>query len=475
MPRYLSNIDLSKNELQNAKIHVLSSAPSSPAAGQVYYNSSNANLYVYTGSSWVDLTVQGADSATTSTEGIIQLAGDLTGTSTSPTIANGAVTNAKVASNAAIALSKLATDPLARANHTGSQTASTISDLATTVQAYRLDQFASPTNNVSLGSNRITSLADPSSAQDAATKAYVDATKQGLDVKESVRVATTANITLSSTQTIDGVSVSAGDRVLVKNQTTGADNGIYTVAAGSWSRSTDANADSEVTGGLFVFVEEGTSNADSGWVLTTNNPITVGTTSLAFTQFSGAGQITAGDGLTKTGNTIDVVAADTTMSVTANAIGVSLNGTGGLEDSSGVRVKLDGSTLSRGSAGLKVSDTYSGNTSITSVGTVTTGTWNATDIAVADGGTGASTASSARSNLSAAGYYTSATHSSGTSISITQSTHGLRASRGLYVQAQDESTGEIVYPDCSVASNGDVTVSFASSQTANSIRVTIVG
>lgn len=129
---------------------------------------------------------------------------------------------------------------------------------------------------------RITNLPDPSTAQHPATKAYVDAARANMDIKESVRAATTANITLSGAQTIDGVSVIAGDRVLVKNQTTGADNGIYVAASGSWTRATDADANAEVTTGLTVVVSEGTANADSLWILATNDPITVGTTSLTF-------------------------------------------------------------------------------------------------------------------------------------------------------------------------------------------------
>lgn len=170
-------------------------------------------------------------------------------------------------------------------------------------------------------------LVNPTNPQDAATKSYVDATKQGLDVKDSVRAATTGNITLSAPQTIDGVSVIAGDRVLVKNQTTGSENGIYIVNAGAWTRSTDADSNADVTSGMFTFVEEGTTNADSGWVLTTNNPITLGTTALSFTQFSGAGQVDAGAGLTKTGNTIDVVTADVNrIVVNANNIDLAASG-----------------------------------------------------------------------------------------------------------------------------------------------------
>lgn len=153
----------------------------------------------------------------------------------------------------------------------------------------KLHELGAPTGSVSLNSQKITNLATPSAASDAATKAYVDALINGFDVKESVRAATTANITLSGEQTIDGVACVAGDRVLAKNQSTGAQNGIYVVSAGAWSRSADADADAEVTAGLWVRVEEGSVNADTGYLLTTNNPITVGSTALTFTQFPTTG------------------------------------------------------------------------------------------------------------------------------------------------------------------------------------------
>jgi phage-related tail fiber protein len=209
-------------------------------------------------------------------------------------------------------------------------TAAKISDFDTQVRTNRLDQLAAPTASVSLNSQKITNLATPTADSDAATKAYVDATRQGLDVKDSVRVATTANITLSGTQTIDGISVIAGDRVLVKNQATASTNGIYVVAAGAWTRSTDADVSAEVTAGMFTFVEEGTANADSGWILTTDNPITLGTTNLTFAQFSGAGQIEAGAGLTKTGNTLDVGTANSArIVVNADNIDLATIGTAG--------------------------------------------------------------------------------------------------------------------------------------------------
>lgn len=167
----------------------------------------------------------------------------------------------------------------------------------------------------------------PSNTTDAASKGYVDSLKQALDIKDSVRVASTANIAVASAlinaSVIDGVTVATGDRVLLKDQTTGSENGIYVVvASGAASRSADADASSEVTSGLYTFVSAGTASASMGFVLTTADPITLATTSLTFTQFSGAGQITAGAGLTKTGNTIDAVGTSGRIVVNANDIDI---------------------------------------------------------------------------------------------------------------------------------------------------------
>ena len=174
---------------------------------------------------------------------------------------------------------------------------------------------------IDVNNSRISNITDPTQAQDAATKAYVDAVKQSLDIKDSVRVATTANVTIASDlnvgDTIDGVTLADGDRVLVKDQTTGSENGIY-VAGSSPVRSADANASDEVTSGMFVFVEEGTANADNGFVLTTDGTITLDTTALTFVQFSGAGQIVAGDALSKTGNTLNVNDDNITLEVNSD-------------------------------------------------------------------------------------------------------------------------------------------------------------
>jgi hypothetical protein len=167
---------------------------------------------------------------------------------------------------------------------------------------------------IAMGTSKITGLGTPTADGDAATKAYVDSVAQGLDVKGSCRAATTANITLSGTQTIDGVAVIAGDRVLVKDQSTAANNGIYVVASGSWSRSADADTWAELVG-AFTFVEEGTTNDNSGWVCTSPAGGTLGSTAVTFEQFSGAGQITAGAGMVKVGNTLNVQSASSSRIV----------------------------------------------------------------------------------------------------------------------------------------------------------------
>lgn len=289
-------------------------APTTPGDGQLWVDTSVAQsvLKVYVGSltTWRAL------------DGSFVAAGAV-GTAQ---IVDGAVTDAKLAGG--ISLSKLATDPLNRANHTGSQTASTISDLATTVQAYRLDQFAAPTAAINANGQKVTNLGAPTASSDAARLLDVQNAQAGIDNKPSVRAATTANITLSGLQTLDGVAVADGDRVLVKNQTTPAQNGLYLASVAAWSRTTDT-----INSNSFVFVEEGTTQGDTSWMVTTNGAINLGTTSLTWGQFGAGAQYSAGTGLTLTGTVFSLTAPVTvalggTGATTAAAARTNLGATG---------------------------------------------------------------------------------------------------------------------------------------------------
>lgn len=248
-------------------------------------------------------------------------------------------------------------------------------------------------NVIDMNAHKITNLAEPTADSDAATKYYVDAARSGLDVKGSVRAATTANITLSNTQTVDGVALAVGDRVLVKDQTTASQNGIYVVSATAWSRAPDAdnNPGGEVTSGMFCFVEEGTVNADCGFVLTTNDPITLGTTALSFTLFSSSGTLIAGNGLSKNGYTLEVNVAATggleivsdNLQLKAGVAGAGLTYTSGVLDIVGTANRI---TVNADS--IDIASTYVGQSTITTLGTIGTGTWQGTVISPTYGGTG---------------------------------------------------------------------------------------
>lgn len=222
-------------------------------------------------------------------------------------------------------------------------------------------------DSMNLSGNRIVNVGDPVDDSDVVTKRHLDAVKQGLNQKDEVVAATTANITLSGLQTIDTVVLNEGDRVLVKDQTDQTQNGIYVASSGVWLRSDDANEDVDMKPGTYVFVGNGSQNIYGGFMMMNVDPVTLGTTAIRFTRFSAAGQINAGNGLTKTGQTIDV--QGTPSRIVAN------------------------------SDSIDIASDYIGQTSINTLGTVTTGVWNAGVIPVAYGGTGAADAAGAKTNL----------------------------------------------------------------------------
>jgi len=184
--------------------------------------------------------------------------------------------------------------------------------------------------------------ATPSADSQVANKAYVDSIAAGLSWKAPAKCATTANITLSGTQTIDGVSVLAGDRVLVKDQTDAKENGVYIVASGSWARSTDMDANSDFPSAS-IFVQQGTVNADIGYVCT-NDSVTLGSTNITFVQFNGASNIIAGAGLSKTGNELSVNVDDSTIEISSDTLQIKNLGvdTAQLADGSVTNDKLAG-------------------------------------------------------------------------------------------------------------------------------------
>jgi hypothetical protein len=184
-----------------------------------------------------------------------------------------------------------------------------------------ISALAAPTADVNWGAFKITNLNSPTGSNDAANKGYVDGLVNGLSWKDAARAATTANIALTGTQTIDGVACIVGDRVLVKNQTTASGNGVYFVASGAWGRTTDTQFGTDIVG-MAIYIGEGTTQADTTWTLTTDAPISIGTTSLAFAQTGGPGAITAGAGMTQVGNTLNVIAGDTTLTVAADDVRV---------------------------------------------------------------------------------------------------------------------------------------------------------
>lgn len=432
--KFLTNIDLNQNQIQNATFEVLATDPSTGNFdGRLIYNSTEGVVKVYDSGipGWRRhvMTVTSAGAHATGLT-IVESNGDVTIT---PNLATSASAGFLSASD----FTKL-----------GDSTADATAGKLVIRDGAGNAKVAVPTDSAHI-----------------ATKGYVDAARQGLDVKQSVRVATIAAINLSADleagDLIDGVTLVAGDRVLVKNQGTATENGIYiAVASGAASRSTDANGTvdtGEIKPGTFTFVEEGTVNSDKGFVVSTNGTITVGSTAITWAQFSGAGSFEAGDGLSQSGNTVNVNVVANRTAITSDAI--------------------------------DIASTYVGQNSITTLGTITTGVWNGTDVAVADGGTGSSTESGARTNLASAsgesaGRTTStpalartakqacAASASGTSTTVV--THNFGTS-DVTVQIYEIATGNTVIGDTVRTNSNTVTVTMYGTITAGDYAIIVQG
>lgn len=336
---FLNSINLNRNELQLARIQNLATPPSSPVLGLIYYDTDTNSIWLYTGA-WTEMATGAAssyyqtvkDNGTIRTQraalnflnttGIVLAAADDAGggeTEISATAQFAAVT---ASTSFGQASNNGAAGTLARSDHVHG----TPTHDGAAHSAISISSLSQPTGAVGWNSQKITGLADGTAPGDATTLSQVQGLIATGTNKTAVRVATTVNSTLASTfensDVVDGVTLATGDRILIKNQTTGSENGIYTVnASGAPTRATDADLSAEVKAGLSVWVNEGTTQADTRWVLTTNDPITLGSTALVFTQDFAATATTAGAGLTATGNVL-AVGAGTGITVAADSVAV---------------------------------------------------------------------------------------------------------------------------------------------------------
>jgi len=322
MPTIYGAVDLVKNELRNAVMQNLGTAPSAPVKGLMYFNSADNTFYWYDGTQWVAAkgsTIAPATTVTTQAIGDAPVVGTLTSYAREDhkhgEPAFGAVT-AQTTFGAASGNGSAATLP--RSDHTHG---TPVHDNAAHA-AINHSALAPPTADVSWGGFKLINLGNPTLSTDAANKGYVDNAINGLSWKDTVRCASTANVNVAAggNQTIDGVLTVTGDRVLLKNQTAPAENGIWIADTNPWVRSQDADSESDLLNAA-VFVSAGTTQADTAWVMTTNAPITVNTTALTWAQFGAPASYIAGAGLTLTGNTFDV-GAGTGITVAADSVAV---------------------------------------------------------------------------------------------------------------------------------------------------------
>ena len=289
--KFLTAIDLAKNELQNAAVQSLGSAPATPVKFQLYGNTSDNTLYWWNGASWVSAAGGGT--------GFPGYGAVLAETTFGLAKSDGVATTT------------------ARSDHThGSPTHNNAAH-----STINLNALAVPTGDVSMSGFKITNLAQPTGPDDAVPRSYVQNYVNGISWKPAVRVATTANITLSGLQTIDGVALVAYEKVLVKNQTNQAQNGLYEADTGTWYRMGHMNTESEVPGAA-VYVTGGTTHQDTAWTVSSPDTIvgfTLETTPIIWSQFAGPGTVTGGSGLTQSGNVLNV-GAGTGITVAADTV-----------------------------------------------------------------------------------------------------------------------------------------------------------
>lgn len=277
---------------------------------------------------WVERNISGSVGRVVVTNG--------DGVTASPTIDLATVTD-----SGAGTFLKVTVDTYGRVTGTQAVAQSDITSLVDSVYVNAAGDTMS--GNLAMGGNLVTGLGAPVSAGDATNKGYVDSLVSGLSWKQATKAATTGNITLSGEQTVDGVALVAGDRVLVKNQTDATENGIYVVAAGAWARSTDADSGTELDGAA-VYVQQGSTNADSGWTQTTSN-VTIGTSNIVWSQFSGSNAYIGGTGIDITGNTISVNLGAGIAQLPTDEVGIDL-----FDASTGALIlTTDGSTRSTAS------------------------------------------------------------------------------------------------------------------------------
>jgi hypothetical protein len=491
--KFVTNLDLVQNQILKGRFESVSSDPTTGTfTGWVIYNSTEKTLKYYDGTAWQRLVVS-ISSAGAASEAI--------------TVTNNSDGTVTITPNLATGTD----DGVMSASDKAKLDASSAADSINTL--------------VIRDANGRFQVATPVSGLDAANKSYVDSARTGLDVKASVKVATTGPITLSTGleagDEIDGYTLVAGDRVLVKNQDTASENGIYVVAeSGAPSRADDADSSAEVTPGLFTFVEQGTTNADSGWVLITNAPITLGTTGLEFSLFSVAGNILAGAGLSKTGDVLDVNvdsnAASPTLEISSDrlriastAAGSGLSGGGGsplavnVASDGGIQITSDNLEIKVNSAVNGLDTTADGlalQSNMAGTGlTFTSGVLsvNAIDLdsssgggvtgilPIANGGTNASTEAQARTNLAATSPTGANTSTpvlarvankvigDGASTSFTV-THNF-GTRAVVVQVFDSSSYDTVIADVVRTTTDSVTVSFSVAPASNAFTVVVTG